>query len=43
MDELIGAGNMASNESAESARKAQDVDAPEHHQKSMKGTYHWGK
>lgn len=27
----------------ELARKAQDVEAPEAHQKEMKGTYHWGR
>lgn len=31
------------NDSAESARKAQDVDAPIHHQNEPKGTYHWGR
>lgn len=34
---------MASNDSAESARRAQDVDTPAHHQREMKGTYHWGR
>ena len=34
---------MATNESAESARRAQDVDVPAHHKNDMKGTYHWGR
>lgn len=34
---------MASNSSAEESRKAQDVEAPVHHQKEQKGTYHWGR
>jgi len=38
-----GSGNITSNDSAENARKAQDVDAPAHHQHDPKGTYHWGR
>lgn len=34
---------MATNSSAEEARKAQDVDTPVHHQNEPKGTYHWGR
>lgn len=34
---------MASNDTPEGARRAQDVEAPEVHQKDMKGTYHWGR
>ena len=34
---------MASNSSAEEARRAQDVEAPLHHQNESKGTYHWGR
>ena len=34
---------MATNESQESARRAQDLDAPQHFQREDKGTYHWGR
>jgi hypothetical protein len=34
---------MASNSNPEEARKAQDVEAPVHHEKEKKGTYHWGR
>ena len=34
---------MASNDTPEGSRKAQDVDAPQAHQREMKGTYHWGR
>lgn len=34
---------MASNDSAESARKAQDVVLPEVHDREKKGTFHWGR
>ena len=34
---------MATNENQANARKAQDVDAPEHFQREAKGTYHWGR
>ena len=34
---------MANNYSALEARKAQDVEAPAHHQNEPKGTYHWGR
>ncbi len=34
---------MASNQSAEEARKAQDIDTPKHHLNDPKGTYHWGR
>lgn len=34
---------MATNESSENARLAQDVEAPAHHQKEPKGTFHWGR
>lgn len=34
---------MANNSSALEARKAQDVEAPAHHQNEPKGTYHWGR
>ena len=34
---------MATNESQELARRAQDVDAPQHFQREDKGTYHWGR
>ena len=39
----LGSGNMATNDSAESARRAQDVEAPAHHSGSPRGTYHWGR
>ena len=38
-----GTGNIVSNDNPENARKAQDVDAPEHHSKEAHGTYHWGR
>lgn len=31
------------NDNPENARKAQDVDTPEHHSKEASGTYHWGR
>lgn len=36
-------GNMAANENAASARAAQDVDAPAHHENEANGTFHWGR
>jgi hypothetical protein len=38
-----GAGNMASKKDEAAARAAQDVDTPAHHNKEMKGTFHWGR
>jgi hypothetical protein len=38
-----GAGNMQKKKDEEAARAAQDVDTPAHHEKEMKGTYHWGR
>ncbi|TKA48594.1 hypothetical protein B0A54_00730 [Friedmanniomyces endolithicus] len=40
-----GQGNMATNleNFPEFARAAQDVNAPAHHEKETRGTYHWGK
>ncbi|KAK0282777.1 hypothetical protein LTR91_006624 [Friedmanniomyces endolithicus] len=39
------AGNMATNleNFPEFARAAQDVNAPAHHEKETRGTYHWGR
>ena len=34
---------MAHSSTPEEARKAQDVEAPAHHQSDPKGTYHWGR
>lgn len=31
------------NDSAENARRAQDVEAPAHHEREAKGTYHFGR
>ncbi|KAK1812688.1 hypothetical protein LTR12_012914 [Friedmanniomyces endolithicus] len=38
-------GNMATNleNFPEFARAAQDVNAPAHHEKETRGTYHWGR
>lgn len=41
--ELLGTGNIVSNDNADNARRAQDVDTPEHHGKDQTGTYHWGR
>ncbi|CZT18144.1 uncharacterized protein RCC_03984 [Ramularia collo-cygni] len=40
-----GAGNMSKSDPSNPAatRAAQDVDTPAHHNKSMQGTYHWGR
>ncbi|TKA77614.1 hypothetical protein B0A55_03135 [Friedmanniomyces simplex] len=40
-----GQGNMATNlqNFPEIARAAQDVNAPAHHEKEARGTYHWGR
>ncbi len=34
---------MAKNDSAEEARRAQDIDTPAHHNNDPKGVYHWGR
>lgn len=38
-----GTGNIVSNDNPDNARKAQDLDTPEHHSKEQHGTYHWGR
>ncbi|GAB7359217.1 hypothetical protein MBLNU230_g5876t1 [Neophaeotheca triangularis] len=38
-----GTGNIVPNENPDVARQAQDVEAPAHHAKAPKGTYHWGR
>lgn len=38
----IFAGNMLKADGA-AARAAQDVDTPAHHNKTMEGTFHWGR
>ncbi|KAK5132566.1 hypothetical protein LTR08_008883 [Meristemomyces frigidus] len=38
-----GTGNMALNADPSIARASQDVDAPAHHDKEPKGTFHWGR
>ncbi|KAK4546226.1 hypothetical protein LTR36_002363 [Oleoguttula mirabilis] len=38
-----GQGNMKINQDPAMARAAQDVEAPAHHEKEAKGTYHWGR
>ena len=40
---LIRAGNIMSNDNPLNARAAQDVEAPAHHDREPKGTYHWGR
>ena len=34
---------MVPNDSPAAARAAQDVEAPAHHDKEARGTYHWGR
>jgi len=34
---------MVPNDSPAAARAAQDVEAPAHHEKEARGTYHWGR
>lgn len=36
-------GNIVSNDNPANARKAQDVEAPLHHDRDLEGTYHWGR
>lgn len=40
---MCESGNMAINADPTMARAAQDVEAPPHHEKEPKGTFHWGR